>query len=742
MTDATFRNLTVNNELFLNQSNTTLSHLNERTLSFSRNREFYTTYIRSDILEVTRAILSRTSVSAPLITATNLEVSNSLLVNGVPVGGVEGITILVSGNQTTFQRDGVSSSIRFRVFDHNNTATNMLFRGATSVLPGELNVPTRIFLSHAEGHERHLFTSYISFIDVNNVDGIQSSRHHAVGNAYFIENMRDGGSITLRARLGPVGGSTMTTMLESTTSLMKILPESTLANPSVLQIGERTRIDQIVPPMDGSTVGTDVPMNNLRRTLIKRTLLSDDQYHAGSAIPGLQVIDGGLFNRGMYINPNASQSSLNNLVQLNDVVMGGLGQSSISTKAVSFTCWANMALGVRIFLENINDVTTGTVSLRANNTQLVIHSGSGFFFNAVQGYINTLRPIRFNGTPANDRAIENLTTLSFSNDSYTGSSSLNDMTMKVVNFTNSTNFTSHRSNMTFLFQTKTDLETTNRFIISPNHVTVQRVNFRTLSPSLDSLLQRQLVLRCEDSGDHRIQCTNAVSNGSGDYNHFIVSLGRSNGSGGIIEEDVFTFRGGANRHTSSKGIRLPEIQFSADDSVQTTAFTNNKNSELTANTVAIANLQSAQTVFSGILNDHATSLSNIGSTIYTQQTNGEIGSSAGTLQQVREITLVAGTYIISYNVYLVNIYSTTTYTANIITCVNTTSSIPTAAPYSHSKVFKNNISLPHAIGTSQLASFPLTLTSTTTIRLFVALSYSPLFDYVNFDAFMSSIRIK
>jgi len=485
---------------------------------------------------------------------------------------VNGLTILSSGNQTTFQRSGLSSSLRFRVYDQNNIASDITFLGATSGMQGpHLTIPGRVILGHPTiGTERHLFTSYISFIDASNVNEIQRARHHAIGTNYFIENMRDGGMTSLNARMGPDPGGagsangTMTTMLRSSANVMEIFPSSSLSSPARLDIGSGTHINQFVPTGDTNAQSSEgVEQNMLRRTSIRRRLLNTAQYLNGSSVSTFQVLDWE-GNRGMYINPNSTQGSLNNLVRTNDVVLGALGGNQDANKQLTITCWAAIPLGLRI--SHLAPLV-GQVQLRANASSFIIHSDTFASLNV---------PLRFNSNSATHRIIQNLTSLSFIHNNYnTGDTVQEDFNITVNDANNQVRFTSLRNNMLFVFQTRVNDVLDNKLIISNSNVNVQRAQLRVSSVEPDLNLQRQIIIRPENDGNHYLQITNTLATSPNTQNRLIIALGRSNGlplpDTAIISDEVFYFR--ETNHTSTKRIDLPSLRFTGDNTEQTSAFT-------------------------------------------------------------------------------------------------------------------------------------------------------------------------
>lgn len=729
MSSNTFAQITVTNEFFFPKYNTTFSNLFEKTLAFTRNSEFHITYLASDDLQVTRKITSLTSIHAPLIT------TNNILLNGVPLenleSSIEGITILVSGNQTTFQRDGTSSSIQFRVYDDNNAPRNLLFNGATPIFPARVLIPCRLQMHSPIGSERNIFTSYLNFIDTINIDEIQRARHHAIGNGYFIENMRDGGIIYLQARKGPhpggAGSNTgdMITMFQSRWNEIKIFPNTNTNTTDLctMEIGTGTHILQNAP------LGPNVTENILRRTTIRRIL---DDYSAGSGNAAFAVLDGG-DNRGMYINPNSTGGYINTFVQLNDVVMGALGPSNANTtKNMTFTVWASIPLGVRISLLNTAETITGSVTLRAGDTQIINHSAHGWFFHATSGFLNTGRPIRFNSILQTNRKIENLTTLSFSNDTHDSDTILEDMDFRIVNSANAATFRSFRDNMIYIFQTRgVGSETlANRFVISHGLVTVHRVNFRVLSNPV-SFQQRQMILRVDDNGNHYIQCANIDSTSGGNVtNNLIIALGGVV-SGTYTDTAVFTFRRGENtRHESAREIRLPGLQFTGDAAnvTQTTAFSSSWQTQ-----IMNANILAEDAIDTSI--NAQQSLNNIGGiTRWGSGFEGQISNSTSTFQTLSQHSLPAGTYIISYTSHLYTKQNGSRTIKQWTTWLADYNDENLTIEVASSRINQRNFTLPPVDASdtplkqyfrshTQHGSMTLTLASTTTIRFLVWLIY-------------------
>jgi hypothetical protein len=542
MTDATFNRLTVTNELIFPKYNTSLSNLYEKTVAFTRNSEFFTTYLHSDTFQVTRPIISLTSLTAPLIQAQNINATNSILLNGVPITTqIEGVTISVSGNQTTFQRNGNSSSLQFRVLNSAGGAVNHDFTSTA------VNIPTRIFLTHPNTStptERSIHACFHSNINTQNYSDVIMGRCYSDNSVYNWENLSVAGSFRMWTRVSSDPLVALQNLFEVSPTQM-LLPQ---------------RIVQTYP----NSLDNSLPKNILRETQIRRTLTSA-QLATGVSHNTFTVLDDGLTSagggKGMYINSNAAQGSLNNIVRTNDVVLGRIGIQD--SGGLCITSWAGQRIGLR--LESfITPTMRNTTEIAAGGTSLFLDS---------EGSANLTRQLFFNATTGTDRRIQNLSTLSLCTTAHATTSAQTDYTLSLDVPSSQIRYQSFRNGYSHVFQVQNSSSVqTDRLIVSDLNVTANRIPLRTMNNANLAADQRQFVMRISDAdGFHYLHATNHANSGTGSENRIVMALGRSDGAGGIINTEPFVFRHMEN--LSNVVLRVPSLNFTGDNTNQTTAFT-------------------------------------------------------------------------------------------------------------------------------------------------------------------------
>jgi hypothetical protein len=539
MTDATFNRLTVTNELIFPKYNTSLSNLYEKTVAFTRNSEFFTTYLHSDTFQVTRPIISLTSLTAPLIQAQNINATNSILLNGVPITTqIEGVTISVSGNQTTFQRNGNSSSLQFSVLNSAGGAVNHDFTSTA------VNIPTRIFLTHPNTStptERSIHACFHSNINTQNYSDVIMGRCYSDNSVYNWENLSVAGSFRMWTRVSS----------DPLVALQNVFEVS----PTQLLLPSTQRINQ--------TISLDTEPNLMKRVQINRQNVNNEN---GSNTATLSLVDTSTPGRGINFNQNAVSGYLNPIVQLNDAVISRVGQNA--NGSIVLTGWASgttaIAGGIRISFTPT--IPTATVESRAGSTSLMVHS---------EGFVNINRQLFFNAATGTDRRIQNLSTLSLCTTAHATTAAQTDYTLSLDVPSNQIRYQSFRNGYSHVFQVQNSSSVqTDRLIVSDLNITANRIPLRTMSNANANIPadQRQFVMRISDAdGYHYLHATNHATSGTGSENRIVIALGRSDGANGIINTEPFIFRHMEN--LSTVVLRTPSLNFTGDNTTQTTAFT-------------------------------------------------------------------------------------------------------------------------------------------------------------------------
>jgi cytoskeletal protein CcmA (bactofilin family) len=611
-----------------------------------------------------------------------------------------GTTRITDGVTTVLSNNRVSSNITLRVKNALDTTIGHQF------LSTNVHIPTRITLTHpTTAVERTIHACFHSNINIENFDDIIAGRCWSNSTQYQWENLSVAGSFLMRTRAEANVNTPLQTIFH--------------VSPTDITMSNIQRINQAV---------SDSPLINLFRRSEFRRAIADAEI--GSSVSVLALSDIATPTRQILFNNNATPGYLNTLVQINDAVIARSGTQT--SGSIVFTGWATgIAGGVRVSFTP--SPATASTEIRGGDTSLLVHSN---------GTVNCNRQIFFNSATGTHRTIQNLSNLSLCTTAHNTTTSQTDFTLSIDNATNQIRYKSTRNNLSHIFQVQGSTGVQNdRFIISDFNVTANRIPLRTMSPTLGSD-QRQFMMRSDDGGIHYLTATNHASHGTGAENRIHIALGRADGTGGVINDQVFTFRHTYNQ--SHVNLHVPQILFTGDSSVQSTAFTSAQATQITTNQTSIGTLNSqtqqltfriedAESYINHLDQQNANAQSFIGIVGIPAQWGGvevKFTHSPDIIQELNTINLTAGTYYITYVAHLYTKQGTSRNIELWTTWINSTISQTTEPLWETFKQSNRNFDVyphnkgEHDLGYTHGASALVVLNATTTIRFLTSINYS------------------